>query len=38
VLTSLAALHPALVLKAKEIDLALWAYQGRVITKPTVAA
>jgi len=37
-LTSLAALHPALVLKAKEIDLALWAYQGRVITRFTVAA
>lgn len=38
VLTSLAELHPALVLKAKEIDLALWAYQGRAITKFTVAA
>jgi hypothetical protein len=37
-LTSLAELHPALLLKAKEIDLALWAYEGRVITKATVAA
>ena len=38
VLARLAELHPGLVLKAKEIDLALWAYQGRAITKFTVAA
>lgn len=38
VLASLVELHPGLVLKAKEIDLALWAYEGRVITKLTEAA
>ena len=38
VLAKLAELHPGLVLKAKEIGLALWAYEGRVITKLTAAA
>jgi pterin-4a-carbinolamine dehydratase len=38
VLASLAELHPGLVLKAKEIDLALWAHEGHTITRFTAAA
>jgi hypothetical protein len=38
VLAKLAALHPGLVLKAKEIGLALWAHEGHAITKLTAAA
>jgi hypothetical protein len=38
VLASLAELHPGLVLKAKEIGLALWAYEGRMTATLTVAA
>jgi hypothetical protein len=38
VLARLAELHPGLVLKAKEIGLALWAHEGHAIAKLTAAA
>jgi hypothetical protein len=38
ILAKLAELHPGLVLKAKEIGLALWAHEGHAITKLTAAA
>jgi hypothetical protein len=38
VLAKLAALHPGLVLRAKEIGLTLWAHDGHPIMKLTAAA
>ena len=38
VLAKLAEMHPGLVLKAKEIGLALWAHEGHPISKLTAAA
>jgi hypothetical protein len=38
VLAKLAELHPGLVLRAKEIGLALWAHDGHPIMKLTAAA
>jgi len=38
VLAKLAELHPGLVLRAKEIGLALWAHEGHPITSLSVAA
>ena len=38
VLAKLAEMHPGLVLKAKELGLALWAHEGHAIAKLTAAA